>query len=247
MSSNRGAHPEDARLFEASRVSTLRAAVRDLSWLRTRGYGDRGALKLVGDRYRLERRQRDAVARSACSDSERRHRLDARIAREDVEGEWIEIDGFNVLITVEAALGGAYLFVGRDTAYRDVNPVRGTYRVVHQTAPAIERLANTMDALGVDGATWYLDHSVSNVGRVRARLLDGAPASSVQWKIEIGHNVDAALLKSGNPVATSDSEILDESDRWFHLEAALHDRLTQDTNLVDLRPDGERSVPALRA
>jgi hypothetical protein len=40
-----------------------------------------------------------------------------------VAGQDLVVDGFNVLITVEALLGGAFLFVGRDTAYRDVNPI----------------------------------------------------------------------------------------------------------------------------
>lgn len=245
MPSNRGAHPEDERLFDDAHVPTLRNAVRDLSWLRTHGYGESGAKKLVGDRYRLKSRQRNAVARSACSDTERAHRLSSRIGRFDLEGCRLEIDGFNVLITVEAALGGAYLFVGRDTAYRDVNPVKGTYRIVHQTRPAIDRLAETVEALGVQGVTWYLDCSVSNVGRVRARLLERASDLSVGWDVEVGSEVDSALLESGNPVATSDSEILDASDAWFHLEAVLHERYEGKVNLVDLRPDGERSSPVV--
>ena len=40
----------------------------DFSWLLTRGYAEKGALKLVGDRFSLTERQRLAVMRSACSD-----------------------------------------------------------------------------------------------------------------------------------------------------------------------------------
>ena len=35
----------------------------DLSWLLEKGYADRSALKLVGDRYRLRQRQRTADRR----------------------------------------------------------------------------------------------------------------------------------------------------------------------------------------
>lgn len=220
----------------------MRRAVRDLSWLRSRGYGDTAAKKIVGDRYRLKRRQRNAVARSSCTDAERVHRLAARVRPGAVSGQWLEIDGFNVLITTEAALGGAYLFVGRDSAYRDVNPVQGTYRVVRQTQRAVEILAITCASLDVDGVTWHLDRAVSNVGRVKAHLTEGAPGQSVKWHVNIQEDVDRILIDTNHPVVTSDSSILNASEQWFHLEAQVWTRHVPDANLVDLRPDPERST-----
>ena len=55
---HRGAHPEDARLFDESKWPVLRSAVADLSWLLTRGYAERSGLKVVGDHFQLESRQR---------------------------------------------------------------------------------------------------------------------------------------------------------------------------------------------
>lgn len=237
MPSNRGAHPDDAELFAPAQRSRLRAAVRDLSWLRTRGYGGPAARNLVGDRYRLKRRQRNAVGRSACSEEARAHRLQARICPQEVAGKRINVDAFNLLITLEAALGGAYLFVGRDTAFRDVNPLKGTYRIVHQTDPAIKLLADTLQTLGPRATVWHLDRSVSNVGRVEARLEDVRD----DWTVVVEDNVDAVLRQSQNPVVTSDSAILDTSSAWLQLEALVHDQHIPDANLVDLRPDGEQS------
>lgn len=242
MPSDRGAHPEDPKLFRSSELPALRAAVHDLSWLWSRDYGD-AAKKLVGDRYRLTRRQRDAVARSACSDTERAQRLKNRLHPEDIVGGWLDIDAFNVLITIETALGGGYIFAGRDTAFRDVNPVQGTYRVVNQTAPAIELMAEAVCRLDLKGIRWHLDQSVSNVGRVKSRLADGAPNTSVEWTILVGEDVDGVLRDSKKPVVTSDSWVLDGAKEWFHLEAWLHDWHLSDVNLVDLRPDGERTRP----
>ena len=53
--------------------------------------------------------------------------------------------------------------------------------------------------------------------------------------------MDATLRNVSNPVVTSDSAILDETDAWLHLEALTHERHIPDANIVDLRPDGERS------
>ena len=64
---HRGLHPRDAVLFAGEIQPTRRAAAGDLSWLLERGYALQSSLKLVGDRYALEQRQRDAVGLSACA------------------------------------------------------------------------------------------------------------------------------------------------------------------------------------
>jgi hypothetical protein len=241
MPSNRGAHPEDAEQFGTAEHDRLRAAVRDLSWLRTRGYSGPAVRKLVGDHHRLKRRQRNAVSRSACSDAERNHRLRARLSPVEVAQTTVHVDAFNALITVEAALGGAYLFLGRDTAYRDVNPLQGTYRVVRQTTPALELLTTTLQSLDPETVIWYLDRSVSNVGRVKVRLEEALSNADLPGRVVEGKDVDAILRSVSAPVVTSDSAILDETDSWLHLEALAHARHIPSANIVDLRPDGERS------
>ncbi|MFB6098031.1 MAG: DUF434 domain-containing protein [Salinibacter sp.] len=232
----------DPEHFGPAQYDRLRDAVRDLSWLRSRGYTGTAPKKLVGDHYRLTRRQRNAVARSACSDAERAHRLQARVFPRDVEGRDVHIDAFNVLITVEAALGGAYLFVGRDTAYRDVNPLQGSYRIVQQTMPALESLTDALAALAPRQVTWHLDRSISNVGRVKKRLRKMGRGVDLGWCLEEGNDVDEALQRVTSPVVTSDSAILDRSEAWLHLEALVHHRYVPEAHVVDLRPDGERSA-----
>ena len=241
MPSNRGAHPEDAEQFGPEQHDRLRAAVRDLSWLRTQGYSGPAVRKLVGNHYRLKRRQRNAITRSACSDAERKHRLHARLSPQAVAEKTVHVDAFNALITVEAALGGAYLFVGRDTAYRDVDPLQGTYRIVRQTTPALELLATTLQSLAPEGVIWHLDRSISNVGRVKERLGEVLSETDLAGRLMEEKDVDAALCIASGPVVTSDSAILDESDAWLHLEALVHGRHIPDAHVVDLRPDGERS------
>ena len=55
--------------FLPEAVPRLRSAVSDLSWLLSRGYADKSALKIVGDRYNLLERQRIAVMRCSSSDA----------------------------------------------------------------------------------------------------------------------------------------------------------------------------------
>ena len=65
---HRGPHPADKKLFAEDAISSLLEAIADFSLLLTKGYAEKSALKLVGDRFSLTERQRLAVMRSACSD-----------------------------------------------------------------------------------------------------------------------------------------------------------------------------------
>ena len=220
--SHRGPHPEDERLFAPSQLPTLRAAVEDLSWLRTRGYGDNTAREVVGNRYQLTRRQRDAVARSSCADQALALRCAARCSVHACTGERLLIDGFNTLITLESALGGAYLFMGRDGCYRDIGGLRGTYRPVAETTSAIRWAGVALDTVGARSTRWMLDRHVSNAGRLKEALREAAEVNGWDWQVEIADQTDTTLIHTSQVTVTSDSGILDQTERWFNLvEVAL--------------------------
>ena len=89
---HRGPNPADAKLFAASAVANLRTAVADFSLLLTKGYAEKSALKLVGDRFSLTERQRLAVMRCSCSDQHLAGRDKSRIQIKDVAGQRLTID-----------------------------------------------------------------------------------------------------------------------------------------------------------
>src|SRR5215510_4417589 len=127
---HRGAHPADQRLFEPKHHETLRRAVGDLSLLLSRGYAPAASLKLVGDHFALKERQRLAVARAACSDQQLESREQTRLPLESVKGQDLLIDGFNIIVTAEAALSGGVMIQCRDGCARDMSSVHGSYRLV---------------------------------------------------------------------------------------------------------------------
>jgi hypothetical protein len=163
---HRGPHPEDTRLFAESMLPRLRAAVADLSWLLTRGYAQPSAVKIVGDRYELDARQRMAITRAACTDAAREARANKRITPDTLAGKTLLIDGYNVLTTIETALGTGVVFRGRDGCVRDIAGVHGTWRRVEETSIAIDRIGQTLSSLRVARARWLLDRPVSNSGRL---------------------------------------------------------------------------------
>lgn len=231
---HRGPHPEDAKLFAEENWPRLREATADLSWLLSHGYATDSSLKLVGDRYDLARRQRIAVARSVCSDQSLETRRQHRAELAELAGQPLAIDGYNLLITVEAALAGGVILRGRDGCYRDLASVHGTFRRVEETFPAIELLGQFLASFRAGPCTWRLDSPVSNSGRLKGYLRKIAAEHDWNWSVELSTNPDALLIASPSIVATADSVVLDGCRRWVNLSVPLFAQCLPQVRIVDL-------------
>jgi len=231
---HRGAHPEDRKLFADDQLPALRTAVRELSWLLSRDYSIKAALKLVGDRHALTERQRLAVSRAACSDQSKEHRAAARLTAEAVAGKEIILDGFNLIITIEAALSGGLLIQCRDGCIRDLSSVHGSYRSVNETDQAISLIGTALEDLRPKCVAWLLDRPISNSGRLAKRIRDLATDNRWNWTVEVLFNPDAQLITSGRVVVSSDSHILDKTDHWINLNRYLLDERLKKFWLIDL-------------
>jgi hypothetical protein len=246
---HRGKHPEDDRLFAESCCTDLRAAVADHSWLLTRGYAPDASLKLVGDRFDLTARQRLAIMRSSCSDSALDRRSANRIPLSTCTGRPSGVDGYNLLITVESALSGGLVVVGRDGCYRDLASIHGTYRKVDETRPAVELIVNGLRLADVGRVDWFLDRPVSNSGRLKtliAKVVEECGLSANangDWNIELVDSPDKTLIAYPGVVASADSALLDArpAGRWVNLAGELIDAYTPQAWVVDLRSPISRS------
>ncbi len=231
---HRGAHPEDARLFEAARVEALRVAASELSWLLGRGYQTKSALKLVGDRHNLRERQRLAVSRAACTEEGCARRRASLITEAEVEGAELVVDGFNLIILLEAALSGGVLVRGRDGCVRDLSSVHGSYRAVEETERAILLAGRALEVLEPSTVLWLLDSPVSNSGRLAARVREAASARGWPWEVRVEFNPDREIVKSGRVAVTSDSNVLDGVERWLNLGRMIVERHVEGAWVIDL-------------
>ena len=231
---HRGAHPEDRKLFADENLPALRRAVGELSWLLTRDYAMKGALKLVGDRYLLTDRQRLAISRAACSDQSKERRAATALHPENVEGENLVVDGFNLIITVEAALSGGLLMICRDGCIRDLSSVHGSYRSVDETDTAIKLIGESLEALQPASVEWLLDRPISNSCRLAKRIRDLARDNRWNWSVEVTFNPDAEMLTSDRIVISSDSHVLDRAAKWLDFNHFLIAKLLEVSWLIDL-------------
>lgn len=231
---HRGPHPEDAELFAPAQVPALITAVGDLSWLLTRGYADAAAAKVVGDRYQLTRRQRVAVRRCACTDAQRDGRRSSRVPMTSLRGEHVAVDGFNVLLTIEAALAGGVILGARDGCRRDLASMHGSWKRVAETARAIDLVLDVLAATAPAAVTFVLDRPVANSGRLAATIRDAVAILGLACTVELHDAADRAVLASGTVVATADSAILDRAAKWVDLPGPILGRLTPRPWFVDL-------------
>ena len=236
--SHRGPHPADAKLFAPDAIGDLQLATADFSLLLTKGYADKSALKLVGDKFSLTKRQRLAVMRSACSDQHLTSRNQRCVAIKNLAGRGIAIDGYNVLITIEAAMSGACVFKGRDGCFKDLASIHGTYRKVTETIPALQLIADFLKEIGVSKAVWLLDSPVSNSGRLKTLMGELARKSGWNWDIELLLSPDAELKKTDLIVASSDSVVLDGCKRWSNLATEIIEHKLASVRVIDLSGPG---------
>jgi hypothetical protein len=110
----RGYVPGDVRDFNEEALDRMKRAREDILYLIDRGYGPEGALTFVGNHFQFSSRQRLALLRALCGSVALQGRK-SRMITLGPEGEGpgtkagealregLRIDGFNVIITLEAA------------------------------------------------------------------------------------------------------------------------------------------------
>ena len=214
---HRGKHPKDDYNFAIKWHPIFAAAASDLSFLLGRQYGEKSALALVGNRYKLNKRQQRALSLITCPSNKIVSRKQKALKPEALRGQEITIDGYNLLITIEAALSQGYILAGQDGTYRDIASVHSTYKKVDETIPALLLIDKALKDLAVKHVQWYFDAPVSNSGKLKVLLYELAEKNQSNWNIDLVFNPDTTLVEKKKTCITADSWILDEADAYFNL------------------------------
>lgn len=231
---NRGKEGSDNRLFgHLSMQSKMREAIKDLSYLLSRGFSEKSSLALVGSRYKLNNRQQRAVQGMSEANDKLIKRAERCLLSNQLAEKEVILDGFNVLIMLESALSGAYLFKGLDGCYRDLSSVHGTYKKVKQTPEAIQLIADFLQENKVKKATWVFDKPVSNSGRLKTTLREFADIHHLHWEIILDNNPDKLIVESKQIAISSDAWILDHASNWCNMVRYIVDAHIPQKNVVE--------------
>ncbi|NCF89230.1 MAG: DUF434 domain-containing protein [Verrucomicrobiaceae bacterium] len=218
---HRGPHPDDPKLFAVEQEALLREALVDLAWLWSREYAHPSSTRLVGDRYQLTSRQREAVGRSCCSDDALILRGKHRLPVKAIKGAELVIDGFNVLVTLEVIFSRGVLLRGRDGCLRDMASMHGGYRLIGETLPAIGVMLHALMFWRPKSVQFLFDQPVSNSGRLASAIREaivGFGLPEATWQVGVVPDPDVVLKeKTSSLVASADSAILDSRNQWINL------------------------------
>ncbi|HWR12486.1 MAG TPA: DUF434 domain-containing protein [Rectinemataceae bacterium] len=182
----------------------FREAARDYRLLLDKRYPIEASIKLVGDRYRLDKEERVALFRGVLPGDLSRANAERRTAFLPA-GARIAVDGYNVLFTIINYLRGHPLFVSTDGFLRDAGGAHGRIADTAQFFEAIEELCANVCLLGTAEAVIYLDAPISrsadHAGALRRALASRGIAG------------DAILVPDAdNFVASSLSDVVCSSD-----------------------------------
>ncbi|WGD35879.1 DUF434 domain-containing protein [Olleya sp. YS] len=227
---NRGKNSNDDTLFGSETIQQkLIEAIVDMHYLLTRGYAEKSSLQLVGNKHRLTVRQQQAVRGMSASQQQIERRQYHEISFDNLDTQTIIIDGFNLLIILESALSGAYVFKGLDNCYRDLSGVHGTYKRVQQTENALLLVGNLLKNHDV---IWIFDKPVSNSGKLKTMLREIAEEHHFNWEVILENNPDKVLAESEHIVVSSDAWVLDRADRWLNLGAYIIEQHISEATII---------------
>ncbi|MGB4313333.1 MAG: DUF434 domain-containing protein [Natronincolaceae bacterium] len=223
MASNntrRGFDPKDKRFFSKEAVINLGIAQEEIQWLLDRDYGIDTVINFVGNHYLFSSRQRLALRRATATETQYNKRRSTLLPLENAEHGCMFIDGFNIIITLEVALSGGVIILGKDGVLRDLAGLRGTYRLIDKTETALNLIGMALNEFNVPQVKFFLDEPVSNSGRLRNKILSHSKVWNIPTEVELVRDPDP-ILSDMERIVTGDSIILDNCKGWFNLSRKI--------------------------
>jgi hypothetical protein len=186
-------------------------------YLLNKGYPRKPSLELVGNRYGLTSDERHLLHRGVFSDVDSKSRHKRKIPIERVRNKDLVIDGYNVIITIEAGLSGRPLILGDDGFIRDISGLSGNFKKTEKTEEALQLILDIVRRVKPLKTLFLFDSPISMSGELaqevrsllkKENLLGDAKAVKVPEKILIGFP---------GVIATSDTAIIDQSKQVVDL------------------------------
>lgn len=185
-------------------------ACRVYAFLMDRHFPEKGALKLVGDRYRLSGDQRTVLYRGISS--RQRSEIRKSLLVSDITGRNLVIDGYNVLFTLLNYRLGRITFISTDSMLRDAGSLHGKLRDENTFGDCVQILVNYLIRHPPAAVEIYLDSPVSHSERHAQLIRDKLKAGGLTGDCQVIKSADWALKNSRQSViATSDTAIIEKA------------------------------------
>jgi hypothetical protein len=202
-------------------MEKLRDAQRDLKYLLDRGYRRSTALNFVCGHYRLAKKSRNRLVRTAFSDEEIRDHKSRLVPMKEIRGEKIAVDGYNVLIGAECVWGRGRVIASQDGFHRDALGVFGRHKGSKYTKKAIDRTLLTLQKHNPSEVVFLFDAQVSKSGELARHVRKRMAELGITGDARTSRTVDHDLKAMNAITATSDTGIIEKVDRAIDIVGAL--------------------------
>lgn len=196
-------------------------ALEEARYLLDRGYPKDSAVGFVSNHHRLAEKERfilmRVVVRSDLAWARRSKLLDL----EDLRGQSISIDGYNVIITTESVLGGYPVYLCDDGLLRDSRGIFRGFKASPLTAIALNWILDLLASAGPARTEVLLDQQMSRSGEL-AEMVRGMMAERQLCGVaKTARNVDHLLKTAKRIILTSDGNVIDSVDYIMDLPAEI--------------------------
>ncbi|MGQ9645590.1 MAG: DUF434 domain-containing protein [Thermodesulfobacteriota bacterium] len=232
--------------YELSKSNDLQKAAEDFRYLLNRVYPRKAALELVGNRYQLTVDQRHLLHRGVFSDVDAKARQEKKISPHQIRGCDLVVDGYNVLITIEAGLSGRPLVLGDDGFIRDISGLSGNFQKTERTAEALELLLNFLKGVRPRQTLFLFDSPISRSGELALEVRDrmrreNLPGDAMAIKVP-----EKVLIGYPGIVATSDTAIIDRSKRVSDLAGYILKNLSRHSGFAGTATHSPATLSMIR-
>lgn len=195
----------------------LQKAAEDFRYLLNRGFPRKATIELVGNRYQLTFNERHLLHRGVFSDSDSEPRRKKKIPVERIRNRDLAVDGYNVIITIEAGLSTRPLVLGDDGFIRDISGLSGNYKKTEKTEKALQLVLKVLKRVKPRHILFLFDAPISMSGELAQEVRDRLKRENLPGDAMAVRVPEKILIGFPGMIATSDTVLIDQSEKVVDL------------------------------
>jgi len=230
-----------SRSDDVLKIQQFHEAAIDFRYLLNRAYPRKASLELVGNHYQLTFDERHLLHRGVFSEGDARKRLRKKVSLQKVSGEELAIDGYNVIITIEAALSGRPLILGDDGFLRDISGLSNNFRRTRRTEESLRLIYALLKERKPRRTIFLFDAPISKSGKLAGEVRRHLQEMNIPGDSEAVRVPEEILIGFPGIVATSDTAIIDQSARIVDLAGLLIRQRIPSVHILRFKKRSSRS------
>lgn len=188
---------------------SLSNGIKDFKYLLDRNYNKNTALNLIVNHYKLGKEERNFLLRYVFSEKEIKKHRSKLCSIKDIKGKRVVIDGYNVLITVEAILAGKKVIRCMDGFVRDTSRIFSNYKFNKKTETAVKKILRILFRYKPKFILFVFDSQISKSGELAGYIRREIPMFNLNGDAKTSSSADSYITKRDWITFTSDSAIIE--------------------------------------